>query len=155
VAFKENPDTTAFWKGNTNIFIWKTDTTEAIAYVKFSLPGFANKTVTSAEFSTRSDMNDGTAMTVALTDAKSTEFSRETLTWNNKPGTGAELATVLLDDESDRKVYIQTGTKLIDYINGVLATGKEEIAFALKYKSGDGGDLNGWAVKATEHGGPC
>jgi len=154
VAFKENADTTAFWKGNTNIYIWKTDTTEAIAYVKFSLPGFANKTVTSAEFSTRSDLNDGTTMTVALVDAKSTDFARETLTWANKPGTGSELATVLLDDQSDRKVYIQTGTKLIDYINSVLAAGKEDIAFALKYKSGDGGDFKWMGGKGDGAYGP-
>ncbi|WP_372948819.1 DNRLRE domain-containing protein [Mariniphaga sp.] len=154
VAFKENADTTAFWKGNTNIYIWKTDTTEAIAFVKFSLPGFANKTVTSAEFSTRSDMNDGKTMTVALLDAKSTAFSRETVTWDNKPGTGAELATVLLDDDSGRKMYIQTGTKLIDYINGVLALGKEDIAFALKYKSGDGGDFKWMGGKGDGSYGP-
>lgn len=154
VAFKENTDTTAFWKHNSNIFIWKTDTTEAIAYVKFVLPGYANKTVTSAEFSTRSAMTAGTAMTVALVDAKSTSFARETLTWANKPGTGSELATVLLDDQSARKVYIPTGTKLIDYINGVLATGKEEVAFALKYKSGDGGDMQWMGGKGDGAWGP-
>jgi hypothetical protein len=141
VAFKEKPDTTATWKGNTNIYVWKTDTTEAIAYVKFSLLGFANKSIASAEFSTRSDMNTGKTMTVALFDSKSTNFSRDLLKWSNKPGTGAELATVLMNDDSGRKIYTPTGTKLIDYINGVLATGKEDIAFALKYKSGDGGDF--------------
>jgi hypothetical protein len=141
VAFKENPDTTASWKGNSNIYVWKTDTTEAIAFVKFTLKGFANKSIGTAEFSTRSDMKDGKIMTVALFDSKSTDFSRAILTWKNKPGTGAELATVLMNDDSGRKVYIPTGTKLIDYINGVLATGKEDIAFALKYKSGDGGDF--------------
>jgi hypothetical protein len=144
VAFKEMPDTTATWKGATNIFVWKTDSTEAIAYVKFNLPGFANKTIASAEFSTRSDMNDGKLMTVALKDAKSTNFSRQTVTWSSRPGVGNELATVVMDQESSRKTYVQTGTKLVDYINSVLATGKEEIAFALTFKDGDGGDFK-WA----------
>ncbi len=144
VAFKEKPDTTATWKGATNIYIWKTDTTEAIAYVKFKLPGFAYKTISSAEFSTRSDVNDGKTMTVALKDAKSVNFTRNTLKWSNKPGVGAELATVLMDQESNRKTYTPTGTKLIDYINGVLATGSEEIAFALTFKDGNGGDFK-WA----------
>ncbi len=149
VAFKEKPDTTANWKGATNIYVWKTDTTEAIAYVKFKLPGFAYKTISSAEFSTRSDINDGKLMTVALKDAKSVDFTRSTLTWSNKPGVGSELATVLLDQESNRKTYTPTGTKLIDYVNGVLATGSEEIAFALTFKDGDGGDFK-WAGGAGD-----
>ncbi len=148
-AFKENPDTTADWKSASNILVYKTDTTEAIAYVKFELPGFAYKSVSSVEFSTRSDMQDGKTMTVALTGAKSTDFTRDQLTWNNKPGTTGELATVIMDEESNRKTYIETGNKLIEFINGELAKGNEEVAFALKYKDGDGGDFK-WAGGAGD-----
>ena len=143
-AFKENPDSTANWKGATNIYVWKTDTTEAIAYVKFNLPGFAYKSINSAEFSTQSDMNNGTTMTVALVGSNSTDFTRDELTWNNKPGTTGELATVLMDEDSGRKTYTETGNKLVDFINSELAKGNEEVAFALKYKDGDGGDFK-WA----------
>ncbi|MFW5755006.1 MAG: DNRLRE domain-containing protein, partial [Tangfeifania sp.] len=150
-AFKENPDTTATWKGATNIFIWKTDTTEAIAYVKFELPGFAYKSVNSAEFSTRAAMKSGKTMTVALTGANSADFTRDQLTWNNKPGTTGELATVLLEDNSARKTYTETGNKLVEFINGELAKGNEEIAFALKYQDGDGADTDfSWAGGAGD-----
>ena len=143
-AFKENPDTTANWKNAANIFVYKTDETEAIAFIKFVLPGFAYKSVETAEFSTRSDMNDGTTMTVSLKGANSSDFTREELTWNNKPGTGNELATVIMDENSDRKTYSPVGNKLVEFINNELAKGKEEIGFALQYKNGDGGDFK-WA----------
>ena len=143
-AFKEMPDTTANWKNADNIFVYKTDTTEAIAFVKFNISAYTGKMVSEAVFSTRSDMNDGKTMTVRLRKAGSTDFTRDSLTWNNKPSDSDKLATVVMDQESGRKMYTPNGTKLVDYINEALAQGKEFIAFAIAFDSGDGGDFK-WA----------
>jgi hypothetical protein len=73
--------------------------------------------------------------------ANSTNFTREGLTWTTKPATGNELATVLMEASSARKYYIPNGTALVDYVNTKLQEGAKEIAFAMKYKEGDGADL--------------
>ena len=86
-------------------------------------------------------MNVGTTMTVMLTGAEA-DFACDTNTWNNKPNiSGTELATVVLDEESNRKVYVETGTALTDYINRKLMAGDTVVAFAIQYKDGDGGDF--------------
>ncbi len=125
----------------SNIFVSKTDTDEQIAFLRFNLAGFAYKTIEAADLSVRADMNDGTSMTVQLTEAGNASFERSTLTWNNKPSTSGELATLILDQESSRKSFNNDGSALIDYINAKLAMGNEDIAFGIKYKSGDGADF--------------
>jgi hypothetical protein len=144
-AFKAFPDTTASYKGASNIFVYKVDAAdEAISFVKFDLTPYKGKILKTAGFSTRSDMNDGKTMTVKLTKSASTNFTRSTLTWNNKPATSDELATVIYDQETPRKFFTLSGTKLVDYINDALLAGRDQIAFGLVYKSGDGADFK-WA----------
>jgi hypothetical protein len=87
-ATQNHPDSTANAFANTNIFVSKsTDTTEQVAYVKFNISAFAGRTVESVKFSTRSDMNDGTSMTVGL-HKTGADFTRTELTWNNRPSVG-------------------------------------------------------------------
>lgn len=149
-AFKANPDTTATFKGATNIYVYKVDANdEAISFVKFDLTPYKGKIVKTAAFSTRSDMNDGKTMTVKLTKSGSTNFTRSTLKWSNKPSTSDELATVVYDQESTRKYFTLAGTKLVDYVNDALLAGKDQIAFGLVYKSGDGADFK-WAGGAKD-----
>ncbi len=138
--YEASPDQTV--NHASNIFIGNTTgDDEIIALVKFDISGFAGRQIESAEFSTRSDMNDGTTLTAMLTGAGA-GFARDTTTWNNKPNiSGAELATVVMDQESNRKVYVETGTALTDYINGKLMAGDSVVAFAIQYKEGDGGDF--------------
>lgn len=152
-AIKSTPDENINAKHASNIYVYKTDTDEAIAFVKFDVSGFANRMVKNAVFSTRSDMNDDKTMTVKLTKAGA-EFTRAELTWNNKPSTSDELATVVMDMNSDRKNYSPNGTKLIDYINSKLAEGATEIAFGLVYKSGDGADFKWAGGKGDNSWGP-
>jgi len=144
-AFSAKPDTTASYKGASNIYVYKVDAAdEAISFVKFDLTPYKGKILKTAAFSTRSDMNDGKTMTVKLTKSSSTDFTRSTLTWNNKPAISDELATVVYDQESTRKFFTLAGTKLVDYINDALMAGKAQIAFGLAYKAGDGADFK-WA----------
>ncbi|MGC9341825.1 MAG: DNRLRE domain-containing protein, partial [Bacteroidales bacterium] len=127
---------------------------EVVALVKFDVSAFANRQVTSVNFSTRSDMNDGTTMTVKLTGA-GTGFSRDTTTWNNKPSISSdELASVVLDQESGRKYYVENGTALVDYVNSKLMAGDDEVAFAIRYKEGDGGDFKWMGGKGDGSWGP-
>ncbi len=132
----------------SNIFIANTNgEDEVIALVKFDISAFANRTVSSVMFSTRSDMNDDKTMTVKLTEAGA-GFSRDTTSWSNKPSIKSkELATVILDMESNRKYYVETGSELTNYVNAKLLAGADEIAFAIQYKEGDGGDLKWMAGK--------
>lgn len=152
VAEQHSPDE-IFDGHGSNIFISKTDTSEQISFVKFDISSAAGKVVSAVEFSTRSDMNDGKTMTVAL-KGSGNGFQRDTTTWNNKPSTGDELATVLLDEDSGRKIYVPTDTKLTDYVNNKLVLGENEISFALVYKSGDGGDFKWMGGKGDGSWGP-
>jgi hypothetical protein len=151
--YEADPDATV--SAASNIFVGSvTGDDEIIALVKFDISGLAGRQIESAEFSTRSDMNDGTTMTVKLTGA-GTSFARDTTTWNNKPSiSGTELATVILDQESGRKIYVETGTALTDYINSKLMAGDTEVAFAIQYKEGDGGDLKWMGGKGDAAWGP-
>ncbi len=141
-VYEASPDQTVNGVHGSNIFINNTGANdEVIAFVKFDVSGFAGRQVTEVEFSTRSDMNDGKTMTVWLVSAGNA-FTRDTTTWNNKPSVGTtQLASVVMDQESNRKYYTENGTGLIDYINDKLMKGDTVISFALKYNSGDGGDL--------------
>ena len=151
--YEASPDQTV--NHASNIFIGNTTgDDEIIALVKFDISGFAGRQIESAEFSTRSDMNDGTTLTAMLTGAGA-GFARDTTTWNNKPNiSGTELATVVMDQESNRKVYVETGTALTDYINGKLMAGDSVVAFAIQYKEGDGGDFKWMGGKGDGSWGP-
>jgi hypothetical protein len=143
VAFQANPDSTANYRHKSNIFIYKTDADEAVAYVKFNVSALAGKKISSAIFSTRGAMKtDGKTMTISLMDATSTKFARDTTNWKNKPATGKELATGLVVKSSARQNYTPTGTAFVDFVNGKLAQMQTEIAFALKFKEGDGDDFS-------------
>ena len=136
-AFEKHPEWTANELHGSNIFIGEATDSTVNSYVKFYIGNISGQDVESVEFSTRSDMADGQTMVVKLVES-GVGFSRDTTYWNNKPSTGAELATVVLDDQSDRKIYTETGSKLTDYVNMKLANGEEMIAFCLQYKSGAG-----------------
>jgi hypothetical protein len=92
-------------------------------------------------------------MTVKLTRA-GTDFDRETTNWNNRPSRSGELASVEYDSHSGRKNFIPSGDNLVNYINEHTLTGKQEVAFGLEYKDGDGGDLNWIGGKGDGAWGP-
>jgi hypothetical protein len=156
VAIEANPDTSASFLGATNIYIFqKAPNDRAYAYIKIKLAGMATKSICSVDLSTRSSMNTGKTMTASLRSAANTNWTRDSLKWSNKPGVGAdELATQLLEASSARRSFIPVGTKLVDYINGVLATGIEEIALVMVYKDGDGADFKWMGGKGDSAYGP-
>lgn len=156
VAWQKQPDQVAGDAHASNIFIGQNAAADSnvFAFVKFSLEGLAGRTVTKADFSTRSDMQDGKTMTVKLTEAGD-GFSRDTTNWNNKPSTKtATLASVVMDQESNRKMFTENGTNLITYINGKLMSGATQVSFALKYSEGDGTALKWCGGKGDGSYGP-
>ncbi len=152
-VFEANPETTGADFHNSNLFVGKATDSTVMSFVKFELKNINGQKVSLAKFSTRSDMQDGTTMTVKLTEAGNA-FTRDTTNWGNKPSTSGELATVVLDQESNRKVYNPVGSNLVDYINKTIAIGNNEIAFGIAYKSGDGDQLKWMAGKGDGSWGP-
>ncbi len=142
-VFEAIPDATANVQDANNIFVGKASDSTVIAYVKFDISSISGQFVNKVDFSTRSDMQDGTTMTVKLTKADN-GFSRDTTTWNNKPSSSGELATAVYDENSARKYFTPLGTALSDYVNEQLLLGKDDLAFAIEFKSGDG-DMFKWA----------
>ncbi len=148
VVFEHAPAETAIFFAPTNIQIEDTDTTQIISFIKFNIEDLAGMEIDEVGISTRSDMVDGMNMTVKLMQA-GTAFTRDTTNWNNKPSYSGELATVVLDDDSGRKYFEAANTSLVDYVNQHTLTGASEIAFALAYKDGAGGDLK-WMAGAGD-----
>ncbi|NJM16767.1 MAG: DNRLRE domain-containing protein [Bacteroidales bacterium] len=141
-VFEEFPDSTANWKDPNNIFISKgSDTTEVFSYVKFDISNVAFQEVIGVKLSTRSDMADNKTMTVVLRKAKNNNFSRDTTTWNNDPGTKDDLATVMLDMDSGRKIFEEIGNNLLNYVAPLIAEGQQYVSFAILFKDGDSTDL--------------
>jgi hypothetical protein len=105
-ARKEVPEESINTKHANNIFVWKTDTTEAIAFVKFEIGKFQGKIVSEATFLNARCHESEKTMTVKLTKVASTDFTRDSLTWSNKPGTSDELATVeLVEQFGPQRLY--------------------------------------------------
>lgn len=141
VVFEHEPDETASFFHPTNLLVEETETETTISFVQFDISEFSGRVVDEVNFSTRSGMASGTTMTVKLTEAGNA-FHRDTTTWNNKPSTGNELASVVYDDQSARKVFEPNENALVDYVNSKLKAGAEVVSFAIEYKDGEGGDLN-------------
>ena len=143
-AFKEEPGKTAADAHTGNLFVEKVDDdTESLSFVKFELKGMAYKKITDAIFSTRGTSAADKTNMVQLRKSANANFSRDTTNWNNKPGMSGKLASKEYTTNSGRAEYVNVGNELINYINSVLAQGKEVIPFGLQH---DGGDLDalGW-----------
>ncbi len=153
VIFEHEPDNTASSFHATNLLVRKTDDENIVSFVRFNVADIAGMEIVDATFSTRSGMQADRTMTVKLTRA-GTDFDRETTNWNNRPSRSGELASVLYDSNSGRKNFVPSGDNLVNYINEHTLTGKQEVAFGLEYKDGDGGDLNWIGGKGDGAWGP-
>lgn len=140
LVFSDKPDDTAAAFHASNLLVYNTDEGRAISYVKFDVSGFAGRVVKEANFSTRSSAKPDTEVTVKLTRAGDA-FQRDTTKWTNRPTTSGELASVVYNSNSGRKIFTPNGNELINYINGKLAAGAKVISFAIEYKEGGGTDL--------------
>ncbi|HKK80913.1 MAG TPA: DNRLRE domain-containing protein, partial [Prolixibacteraceae bacterium] len=142
-AFQTSPEETASDVHSGNLFVEKiAEGDEVVSFVKFELKGYAYKQIGSATFSTRGTASSDKTQTIRLRKTGS-NFSRDTTNWNNKPSMSGELATKTYAGSSSRSEYTENGNELVNYINSVLATGSETIAFGLQYKEGDL-DALGW-----------
>ena len=154
IVFSENPDETAGFFHNSNLIANKTDEdNEIYSFIKFDIGAFASRTIKSAGFSTRGAAKADTETVIRLRRAGSA-FSRDTTSWNNKPGLGQELATKTYTTSSARQAYDQIQNRLVDYINEELAKGSTEIAFAIQYKEGDHDAVNWIGGKGDGAWGP-
>lgn len=137
VAFKHEPEDTGNDFHTSNILVNKVDDdTEVVSYVKFHLPGMAYKRVSAVEFSTRGTSKTDTEQTVQLRRTNP-NFTRDTTNWENRPGMSGKIATRVYTPASDRTVYTEINTEVVDYVNSQLAMGNEIIAFGLQFDSGD------------------
>jgi len=112
-----------------------TVTHNVVAYVKFNISQFANRTVKSANFSTRGAGKAETETQLRLRRSN-TGFSRATTNWSNRPNPSGELAMKTYNTASARRAYDLVGNGLVDYINEELLKGSSEIGFAIEYKAG-------------------
>ncbi len=140
VAFKEDPEKTGADFHAGNLLVTRIDdATEAVSFVKFELPGMAYKQVASAEFSTRGTSKPETVNKVQLRRVSGTEISRTSTNWNNKPGMSGRIGAKEYTTSSDRMPYEAVNNGIVNYINEVLAEGREVIVFGMQH---DGGDLD-------------
>lgn len=153
IVFQHEPEETASFFHPTNIYVEQGEETKAVSFVKFDISDVGGRDVVDVAFSTRSSMAAEKVMEVKLAQA-GTAFSRDTTNWNNRPSFSGELATVVYDDNSGRKVFIPNGDNLVNYVNAHLLSNATEIAFGLEFKSGDGEDLNWIGGKGDGAWGP-
>ena len=140
VAFKEDPERTAPDFHVSNLMVTRVDgDTEAVSYVKFELKGMAYKRVSAAEFSTRGTSNPETTNKVQLRRVSGTDISRATTNWGNRPNMSGRIGAKEYTRSSDRIAYEAVNNGIVNYINDVLATGREVIVFGMQH---DGGDLD-------------
>jgi hypothetical protein len=129
----EDPDAT---RHATNLFVSNVEGEKMVSYLKFDISAFAGRVIKNADFSIRGSMPAGQTMVMKLTRSGD-DFTRQDITWVNKPATSGELATLEFFSPSQNVSFVPNGMELVNYINGKLQTGAQVVSFAIEYQSGD------------------
>jgi hypothetical protein len=121
-------------KHATNLFVSNVEGDRMISYMTFDISAYKGRVVKSAGFSIRGSMPSGQSMVIKLTRSGD-NFTRNDITWDNKPARSGELATA--NFSGGIQVFAPNGSEFTKYINEKLLAGATVISFAIEYKSGD------------------
>ncbi|MCB0588259.1 MAG: DNRLRE domain-containing protein [Phaeodactylibacter sp.] len=143
VAMESYPDSIIDQSANGNIFAYKIregDNLNAVySYLKFDISNLKGTQVESASFSYRGKTGDPDfeeLFELELYSLKS-DFDADALTWSNKPDQDKKLATSTLNASSARKAFINTDTRLIDYLNEAARKGQSSVGFLIRSAAKD------------------
>ncbi len=109
------------------------------SYVKYDLSGLNGEQIEAASFSYRgktgaADFEE--AFELQLQSVKA-DFDPEAVTWNNRPSKDKVLATSLLNSSSARKDFVNTDSRLVDYINEEIRKGATTVGFLVRSAAKD------------------
>ena len=109
------------------------------SYVKYDLSGLNGEQIEAASLSYRG--KTGAAdfeeqFEIQLQSVKA-DFDPESVTWNNRPSKDKVLATSLLNGSSARKDFVNTESRLVDYINEEIRKGATTVSFLVRSTAKD------------------
>jgi hypothetical protein len=109
------------------------------SYVKYDLSGLNGEQIEAASFSYRgktgaADFEEEFELQLQSVKA---DFDPEAVTWNNRPSKDKVLATSLLNSSSARKDFVNTDSRLVEYINEEIRKGATTVSFLVRSAAKD------------------
>ncbi|NJN28310.1 MAG: DNRLRE domain-containing protein [Cyclobacteriaceae bacterium] len=139
IAHQSYADST-FDKNNGNLKALNVPIGDSVAwvvsFVKFDISQLKGQVVESATVSIRGSSANKEAMQLELYNSKSEEWTRETLTYANKPARDKKIGTYTFGTGSDRKAFDPT-TTFLDKLNQALAEGKTTFSMEIRSTAKD------------------
>ena len=139
IAHQSFPDST-FDKNNGNIKALNANIGDSVAwvisYLKFDISHLQGQVLESANITIRASSANKQEMQLELSNVKSEEWTRETLTWATKPAKDAKIGTYTFGDGSARKGFEPT-PNFLTKLNQAIAEGKQTFSMEIRSAAKD------------------